>query len=519
MKQRIILLTSLLLICIMNNALSLEIPLKDTPIVPGVGYSSDTQQIAPEYCYDAVASPLTGMEDIMSLNTAISFSDLQQQLNYDISAKGGVGMFSASAEASYLREIEDKDYSLSLNYYNYAEATTSMQLKGAGLNTLTAVGQDFYKNDFKNFGIMCGDNYVSSYKEGALLIMSLNINFSSNYEKQQFQSQAGGGFGSIISASSQIQQIAIRNKMQGTVSLTAYQRGGDPSQLSKILSKDASGDYYILTCDIQHMDNCVKAANGLLTYATDYFSTQFSFVNNTGLTPLGLGFLQYKNMNYLGLTPPPSLVTPQVTTDRSVLAAAYNNSQYYVQKTHELLNGYPVALDTGTDLYKAIQVIYQTQSQNINLLLSSNNTDLGAMGCYDFPDQCDSLTQSLQAKLKIITPGDLGFLEPIHYYYQDGFASYYYTGSGWGHVNNPQAEDQILNIVDMNMNDPNNINYHIYTRSTGDGKQWDWWIYNGVLQPDGKTINATIKRVEGPKAFTAYRYASPFYFDVAPDTE
>ncbi len=520
MKHKATLLSGMILLYISTKGLANAIPLKDTPIAPGAGYSSDTQQIAPQYCYAVVASPLTDIEQPLKLTTAISFTDIQQQLHYNVSSKGGFGMFSASAEASYLKEIEDKDYSFSVNYLGYVEGTVSLQFKGAGLNALTSVGQDFYQNDYKNFGLMCGDNFVASYEEGALLAMSLNINFSSNYEKQQFESQAGGSFGNIFSASSQIQQIAVRNHLQGSVSLVAYQRGGDPLALTKILSKDSSGNYYILTCDMQHMDNCVKTANGLLSYATDNFPTQFSFKDNTGLTPLGLGFAQYKPMSYTGLTPPPSYVTAQVQADREALATAYSDAQYYVQNLQSLLQGYPVALDNGSDLYQDAQLLYKDQQSNLNVLLNSSDPDQGAMGCYDFPDQCDTLTQNLEAKLRVITGGDLGFLDPIHYYYQDAFATYYYNGTDWDHLNNPQSEDQILNIVDMNINDPNNINYHIYTRSSGpggDGKQWDWFIENGVLQSDGKTIKANIRRVDSLRTFTAYRYVSPFYFGTAPE--
>jgi hypothetical protein len=172
---------------ISQNSVATPNPLHETTITAGAGYSSDTQQVAPQYCYAAAQPVLSDIEQKLDFDTAYSFSDFQEQLHYDVSASGGIGAFSASAEASYLRDVEDKTYSLSVNYVGYADATASVQLQGAGLNALSVSGQDFYKNDFANFGILCGDNYIASYKEGALLAMSLNINFKSNYEKQFYQ--------------------------------------------------------------------------------------------------------------------------------------------------------------------------------------------------------------------------------------------------------------------------------------------------------------------------------------------
>lgn len=57
------------------------------------------------------------------------------------------------------------------------------------------------------------------------------------------------------------------------------------------------------------MDQCIKAASGLLDYARDNFSTQFSFQNNTRLTPLGIAFSQYTPIEYIGLIPRVSLVS------------------------------------------------------------------------------------------------------------------------------------------------------------------------------------------------------------------
>ncbi|XP_018016674.1 uncharacterized protein LOC108673369 [Hyalella azteca] len=265
-------------------------------IIVGAGYSSDSQQIAPHICYNATVSSTAGQQAYVQLNTAISFSDLESQLQMSVDISGKFLMFSAEAGASYLRSAQDKDYSLSLNYYEYATNNVAVQFAGYGEAALTEVGKDFY-NGGKNpyFGLLCGDNYITSYQQGALLAMGINIKFSSSVAKQEFEEKAGATFGSIISASERIKNVATQYNITGAVMMQAFQVGGDPSQLSKIFSKDSSGKYYALTCSLTTMDDCVLAASGLLDYAKESFSTQFSFQNNTGLglTPLGIAFSQF----------------------------------------------------------------------------------------------------------------------------------------------------------------------------------------------------------------------------------
>jgi hypothetical protein len=55
--------------------------------------------------------------------------------------------------------------------------------------------------------------------------------------------------------------------MSGEVEITAFQLGGEPSKLADILSKDPNNNYYGLTCRFSEMESCVKAADGLLSYA------------------------------------------------------------------------------------------------------------------------------------------------------------------------------------------------------------------------------------------------------------
>lgn len=73
-----------------------------------------------QVCYNATVSSTSAQQGYVQLDTALSFSELENKLGISVSISGKYGMFSVDAQASYIRSVQDKDYSISLNYYEYA---------------------------------------------------------------------------------------------------------------------------------------------------------------------------------------------------------------------------------------------------------------------------------------------------------------------------------------------------------------------------------------------------------------
>lgn len=366
----------------------------------------------------------SGQQGMVNLHTAMSFADFQALLHINIDRSGGFGMFSAEAEADYLRSIQDLDYSLSLNYSEFLYDTVNIRLFGPNQKALTESGKDIYNDpDIKKyFNILCGDDFISSYQQGAALLMGLNIRFHSHSDKQQFTAKSESSFGNLYSASNQIQLIAQQYHINGRVIIQAYQKGGNPAELSKILAKDDKGVYYSLSCDLQHMDNCVKAANGLLNYAVDNFPKQVSFNPDKGLVPLGPGFIKHDPIAEYGLTPAPSLVTKEVAENRIFLGNALKENQYYQQKIDTLLLGYPVQWDKNSEIYKAAAKLYKMATNNIDAINAPSNPDDGALKCYSHPTLCAETTRSIKEKMQPITATELRVLEPLRYGVYSNFA-------------------------------------------------------------------------------------------------
>ncbi|XP_051168963.1 uncharacterized protein LOC127286546 isoform X2 [Leptopilina boulardi] len=385
---------------------------KNGNIIAGAGYSGDTQQIVPQVCYNATVSSTSEQQAYIQLDTSISYLELESKLGISVSISGKYEMFSAEAKASYIRSVQDRDYATSLNYYEYATNNVAVQLAGYGDKALTESGKGFY-NDGKNpyFGLLCGDHYITSYQQGALLIMGLNIKFSNSQEKKEFEAKVGTAFGNIVSAAEKIQSISTMYKISGSVVIQAFQIGGEPSQISKILNKDSTGQYYALTCSLLTMANCIKAASGLLDYGKDEFSKQFSFKNNTGLTPLGIAFSQYYPIEYIGLISPASLVTTEVIKYRDELTSKLKENDYYQQKLYPFFNmGYPIELEAA--FVNNANSVLSKANNNIRILMKAHK---GAADCFNLPDKCKSIKDSIDSQLENITISDLKFLEYIKY--------------------------------------------------------------------------------------------------------
>lgn len=506
-------------------ALHSSTPLLKSDGIPqaGGGFSEDAQQIAPHLCFNGKETMFADQTALFDTSAAKSFEQLEQTLHIHVGAKAGFGAFSASSETDYLHSVEDKDYSLSLNYYYIGKATMGVNYGFGADNVLNDTGKAIY-NDPKNkkyFGVLCGDTYIKSYDKGAMLLMSMNIHFTSHDEKTQFTEDAGASLGSLASVSVQIEKTAKKYNLQGSVSIQAFQRGGEPNELANIIhSKDPSGKYYILTCDLQNMDACAHAASDLYDYAGNSFSQQFNFDGDTGknLVVLGDGFAEHETVAALGLdmSDIPSLVTPEIQANRDYLANTLAENQYYQQKFHELLKGYPVAWDETSNVYKQSQLLAARADSNIDIVMG-DTPETGGAACYsnlfmtDPDHNCDAVTQKIKQNVKPITADDLQFLDSTKFYYplMPNFAATIYPNGSQGPSPYTLFTFDQDTLVSFSFS-PTQMNVEVLRSNSG---------YSGPVYFSGKSTDSGASYT-GPVwddvhnfgNMTVYREINPFYF-------
>lgn len=75
---------------------------------------------------------------------------------------------------------------MSLNYFKHTSRnvliTPSEDPNPPTNSILNSDGLENFNQNYTNFGVNCGDFYVSEYKEGGILLPSLIIEFESSYD-------------------------------------------------------------------------------------------------------------------------------------------------------------------------------------------------------------------------------------------------------------------------------------------------------------------------------------------------
>lgn len=363
-------------------------PLKDSVIVLGQGYINDKQQASTWDCFRGNITSAGGGSSIINFDNAVSFSEIQETFQIDITAKVGIGPFSASEKATYLRAIQEDHYSQS--FYYYAKVTLPTQVwhpGGYGIEMLNDVGKGIYQSGAIAFRLNCGDAVINQVQEGASLYAAMKISFSSYTDKQTFQAQAGGSFGSIVDVSVSIQDIVNQYKLNGDVEVTAYQQGGDPSQLPKVFEK-GEGGYYVTSCTLADLADCKNTINGILDYAVNNFPTQLN-----GTTGELLNYVM-GSLEYMGLTIGNSTITPAIETARETLGETYfNQIAQSIFINHLLESSFMSAQYIEAYILNELQNQYKNLQNNIVVLQDPN---VGVVQCYNNPPNCADVEQNIQ---------------------------------------------------------------------------------------------------------------------------
>ncbi len=364
-------------------------------MIAGMGFSSDRQTIAPVACYKPLTINHDQQSATISLNMSQEASKIANTFNVMAEFKSGIGQFSADGMFNYLNEIEENRYSISLNYYEKISANVNMTYSYNPTTILTDTGKDIYNNGQNPmFRLFCGDTLVTSYEEGAGLMMSLIIKFANQNQKNTFEAQMGGNMGDIFSASAKVQNIANQYHLNGVIELHGYQLGGDPTQLSKMIDEKEFSK-----CSLTNTASCQALASRLIYYANTEFPNQFQKQDGkwTGpLVPLG-GYKKDFNVVDFGMKLAPTYVTAEVSKSRNILMSQNVKNKIILDNTLPILKSYPVPLDPN--FRNTIQTIHDNANAN-NALFIIGTTSGTAIDCWDFPYKCVNITKEINSSLK-----------------------------------------------------------------------------------------------------------------------
>lgn len=359
-----------------------------TPVL-GQGYSSDKDMAAEFSCFnDGNVTLSGGGSSIVHFDSAVSFDDIQNSLNVDVSAKVGIGPFSGSASASYSRFIEDDSYSFSFYYYEQVFLPTKVWTpNNYGPELLNKFGSGVYNAGAETFRLVCGDKIFNQVDEGISLYATMKLHFQSHYQKSTFEANVGANYGDIVSVSATVKKMVSEYDLSGTVEMSAYQIGGNPSQLPKIFNKKGD-DYYILSCSFAEFDDCKEAAAGILEYAQNNLSNQTQ--NGSAIS------WELVELEDLGINVGSTVITPQIKAARDELGSIYQNMTFASSIANHVVQSKYSSYIPDIELFQETAANIST-----NLAILQDPTT-GVATCYTQPLNCTSAASQIESSLSFV---------------------------------------------------------------------------------------------------------------------
>ncbi|MEQ9115651.1 MAG: hypothetical protein RLN62_02535 [Rickettsiales bacterium] len=365
-----------------------------TPVL-GQGWSTDKQMASSLNCFvPGNVTTTGGGSNIIEFSNSQTFVKIQEELNIDVSEKDSFGPFSSSESAQYAQTVQDDFYSQSFYYYEKIFLPTQVfNIPGYGNELLSPLGAGMHNASVETFRLECGDQLITQIQQGISFYASLQIQFASLYYKQTFSEHAGASFGSIVDVSSSVKEMVSDYGLEGSVQLTAFQQGGDPSQLAKTFNKDPSGGYYITSCSLKDLDACQGVVNGILSYAQNNIPGQSQ-------SPSPLNY-QMIDLGDLGITTGNTTVTPEVEAARVLLGGVYLiQSVQKAQADHIISSPYAQYIP----ILDQVKTIDSNLDYNLDIMQDDKT---GIAACYTSPPTCPTTAATIMSELKSIDTNTL----------------------------------------------------------------------------------------------------------------
>lgn len=486
---------------------------------PGQGWSSDNDSISPAVCYNALSVTKGNQSSVLKFESSVSTSSLKEIFNVEANLSAGYSIFKGSSQTDYFNQIKDDEYSFSINYYYKVSQTVSMTYSFNPETILSEVGQGIYRNgENPQFRLFCGDHLIDQYEEGAGLIYTIRINFTSKESKKTFQTNLKADY-SLLSATGKFEKEATNSSITATLKILAYQFGGDPTKLTKVLSNE------VTSCSIENIASCQKTTEALLKYSSEQFSEQFE-KDKSGIwmNP----FLSFGNpkkgykVSQIGLKLSSSFINERLKQIRRDTLRLYYLADYYEKRLQNIMES-NILLNTSKTLIERCR-----ENKNI---IKKKGIDL-----YDFPSQAEeTYAEILNLIDNTIEEKIYSKLEEIKYFYHFpelpesvkfviNYINYEYWGEGnrFVYVN---WNNNYLSFLNRGYTNTEDNGFNIFIKKYTGVFNYDADIqveFNRNIKSEGianfktkiKILNLgqlTVNTYDDK--VTIYRKISPYYFD------
>ena len=298
----------------------------------GLGQDSDRDRFKPASCLNGSNTTVGAGESYLDGTISYTYEELKKDLKLKADGKIRLGLFKLDAKTEFALSTKDSSQSRSI-IFKFVVHLPNGKFVVDGTDVLNALGKSVYGNSCK-FRNVCGDKFIEQTERGANLYVAMTFDFDTHERKEQFFAELGvsyGGFGSLKASLNKVSQETRKN---GNLTIRAYQMGGDVTELPKLFGASPDTIAPAIKCSLGTLDECDKAMNQLLIYASN------EFAQGAKTTPETLGY-HYANYAEVGVNQPlePGL-TAAIIEARKRLAQEYetqfNDNERIKAKRREL---------------------------------------------------------------------------------------------------------------------------------------------------------------------------------------
>lgn len=361
------------------------------------GYISTREQVSMLSCYSLQATQSGSAPSVVSYNSVEqSTRMLEEVVTKTIDNRlslFNIFSFSTGITQSFYQRTREDSFSLSYVYaIGYTYPTTVYSFASSDIaSSLTAAGQAAYSNKNTFFSV-CGDMVPTTKTATTTVYIAYKVSLLDKKLKTIFGTTLGGSLGATFwDFSAQISTTVTkataidRRFSSSTLSLYLMQVGGDPSQLLTVVGTMET------SCALSNLTACFEIVTNFRNYTQNYLPKQIT--NTSGMTNI-----EYTPITNVVNVPGVSLLSmsEDILAARESLLSITMKHYKLLPEVQALLSvAQTITLDAEVE-FKA-NMLYENLRANLRVLTSQTQ---GVKACYDYPDKCLTLKQSITSNLQ-----------------------------------------------------------------------------------------------------------------------
>lgn len=275
-------------------------------ITPENGFISDNEILSNYKCFKPLRILYIDKYSDYLFISPLTFRNLIK--NFGISNLNDRYQFILKSDLlmDYFNEIYEDIYSISLNYQMSAveiirhiyEDEFLEKPNEIGINLLTDLGLKIYKENKKEFRLICGDRLIDSYSYGIALLVNVKINFGNPIDKinllnyMKIKKYYFGKFERVMeNIYNIINNTTIIDKEKVFIEIFAFQLGGEDEKIN------FNKNFLLGNCQFKNIKLCINKTNYISKYINDSFYNQWNNFRSFSEDKLYIMGAVHKNKN------------------------------------------------------------------------------------------------------------------------------------------------------------------------------------------------------------------------------